>query len=396
MNKRVSITLSRQAFAHNVRAISSLTGDQSLALVIKSNAYGHGISQIASFAEELSAISFLCTAGISEALPLRKQGITKPILVLSYFEGDIKEAVIHGFHMSVSSLSQAQALSVAAQSVGTRVYIHVKIDTGMGRLGVLPADAVMTIKALSQLPLINVYGVFTHLCDTGHDDHAYSLQQLAAFDEVLEDLEAAGIKIPCTHAQSSSSLDLIPKRKYSFIRAGASLYGLWKNPNQQMLIKRRDPSFDLIPVIEWKAPIIQIKKVPSGSFIGYNRKFVTKRPTHLAIVPVGYFDGYTRALSNKGMAHFKGYRVPVIGIVSMNLTSFDVTDVPSVQVGDELILMGDYEGIRPHEIAHTASCITNEIATGINPVIERTIVPFHEKNTVEQPFTKIIAQPIIF
>ena len=218
---RTTLTLSRSAFNSNISHIANLTGCTSLAIVVKSNAYGHGILPIASLAQAHQEIGWLCTAGVQEALFLRAQGITKPILVLSYLEGNLEEAVIEGLHLAVCSWEDVQAITAAAQKVGKTAFIHVKIDTGMGRLGILANQAVRIVNEIMKLPSLKVYGVFTHLSNTGHADQDYSYRQLAQFDDVLDDLEAAGIAIPCTHALSSSSLHLKPKRKYSFMRVGA-------------------------------------------------------------------------------------------------------------------------------------------------------------------------------
>ncbi len=377
MMTRTTITLSREALTKNINAINALTGHRSLALVVKSNAYGLGIDQIASLADRHQGVSWICTAGISEALPLRNKGITKPLLVLSYLDGDLEEAIRRGIHLSVRSIKEAQALAVAAEKARSHAYVHVKIDTGMGRTGLLPDEALPIIHEMTKLPRVTVYGIFTHLSDTGHDTLSYCQMQLERFDTLLDELKAADIAIRCTHAQSSSSLNFRPRRSYSFIRAGASVYGLWKSPRQKKLIHAIDPTFDLEPVAQWRARIIQLKQLPAGASVGYQRTFTTQRPTVLALVPVGYSDGYPYALSNKGVALIGGQQVPVVGIVSMNITAFDVTDI-GAEIGDELILLGDGPGILPHEIAYAAGLITNQISTALHRSIKRRIVESHQ------------------
>ncbi len=375
---RTTITLSRRAFNTNVSKINDLTGYQALALVVKSNAYGHGIFEIASLAESHSEVSWICTAGMQEALFLREKGIKKPLLVLSYLDGSLEQAVRLGIHLVAASLGDAQAIAAAAQSVQMTAYVHVKVDTGMGRLGILADQAVQTIYEMTKLPFLKIYGVFTHLSHTGHADQDYSYRQLARFDEVLDDLGAAGIAISCTHALSSSSLHLKPKRTYSFMRVGASAYGLWKTTKQIQLLEEVDPSFKLTLVFEWKTSIIQVKQLPAGSNVGYQLTFTTQRPSTIAIVPIGYWDGYPHALSNKGVALLRGYQVPVVGIISMNLAAFDVTDVPGVRQGDELVLIGNAPMVRPYEVAQAAGQITNVLMTCVNSSINRNIVEEHQ------------------
>lgn len=374
---RTTITLSRGAFTSNISKIVNLTGMSSLALVVKSNAYGHGMLEIASLAQANPHVTWLCTAGIQEALLLRKKGATKPLLVMSYLEGSLEEAIIEGIHLVASSWEDAQAIASTAQKIGKTAFIHVKVDTGMGRLGIHADRTVALINEMTKLSHVVVYGVFTHLSHTGHADQAYSYQQLARFDDILDDLKAAGIVIECTHALSSSSLHLKPKRKYSFMRVGAAAFGLWKNPHQMQVVKEVDPEFSLTPILEWRTRCIQVKQLPTGSVVGYQLSFITTRPSVIALVPVGYWDGYPHALSNKGKAMINGHIVPVAGIVSMNLVAFDVTDVPDVKVGDEFILIGNASHLLPYEVAHIAGQITNVLMTCINGSIERTIVEQH-------------------
>ncbi len=377
MFTRTTITLSRAAFTANVNNINAVTGHKSLALVVKSNAYGHGMFQMAQMGQEHEGVSWLCIVGIEEALCLRKQGITMPLLVLSFLDGSIDEAIYHDIHLSVSSYEEALAVAAAAQRVGKKAYVHIKLDTGMGRMGFLP-DQVGELHKINKLSGIELYGIRTHLSDTGHADHSYSRKQLAEFDRVIDEAQSIGIQFTCTHVQSSSSLDLKPERDYSFVRVGASAFGLWKSEEQRLLLTSRYPGFDLRPVLEWRAKVVQLKQVPMGSYIGYKRTFKTTKPTRLAIAPIGYWDGFAYSQSNRGVALINNHQVSVVGIVSMNITAFDVTDVPEVKVGDELVLLGNAPSILPHEVAKRAGCITNEVTTLLESSMERTAVDDHQ------------------
>lgn len=377
MYTRTTITLSRSAFNHNISQINALTGHDGLALVIKSNAYGHGLLQIAQLGQAHPGVSSFCTVGLEEALQVRRAGITKPIISLSFLDGDSAQAISQDIQIGVSSYEEAVAVSAAAKQVGRTAKIHVKIDSGMGRMGFLPHEFLKALNALKRLPNLELYGIRTHLSDTGHTDLSYSTQQLALFNNLLDEVEAMGTIFTAIHAQSSSSLNLIPERRYSCVRIGASAYGLWKSEMQRKLLTDQHPGFSLRPILEWRTPIIQLKDVPAGSYIGYKRTFKTVRSTRLAIVPVGYWDGYPYGLSNKGVAYLKGYLVPVTGIISMNMTAFDVTDVPDVLVGDELVLIGIIPQILAHQVASAAGLITNEVTTHIHSSINRTIVEAH-------------------
>ena len=373
---RTHITLSRSAFNTNITRVNSFTGYSSLALVVKANSYGLGMIPLSLLADKHPGVSWLCTVGISEALTLRAAGITKSIVVLSYHDGSLEEAIKQDIHLAATSLQEAEAISVAAQKAGKAASIHIKIDSGMGRNGLLAHEALDIIHRMRHLPSLELYGIFTHLSDTGHADLSYSYLQLERFDRLLDDLEAAQIIIPCTHALSSSSLNLKPRRRYSFMRVGAAAYGLWKNPTQIELVNAIAP-LELIPVVEWKASITALKTIPAGEYVGYKRTFFTKEPTKLAMVPIGYSDGYPYALANKGKAYIRGHIIPVVGIVSMNIVAFDVSKVPDAQVGDEIILLGHSSPILPYEMAHDAGYITNLLMTGLHPAIERDVVEEH-------------------
>lgn len=373
-NYRTWIELSKDALFYNIAQLKKAAKGSDLALVLKSNAYGHGAQAIASLLDAHSDISWFCTAGLSEALSLRNQGIKKPLIALSYLDASCEDAVIQDIHCSVYTYEDAQRLSRAAQHVGKQVYVHIKIDTGMSRLGIFYDETVLFIKALQKLPNLVIYGIFTHLCDTSNPDQSFSHLQLKQFDTVLAALKEAHITIPCIHAQSSSGLCIVPQQPYTLVRAGASAYGIWKSPEHRKLLLQQCTELDLKPVMTWKTRIIQLKKVPEGSYVGYDRTYRTSRPTIIALAPIGYWEGYPRSLSNKGIGLINNMPAAILGIVSMNLTAFDVTDIPNVQTGNTIILLGNTSPITAQECAQRAGIITNEMVTHINPEIPRIII----------------------
>lgn len=377
MDTLTKIELSRSAFHSNIESIAHAAGPAKIALVVKSNSYGHGAREIVKIAEENKHISWYCTAGLSQAIDLKKEGTQKTVLALSFLDGNLEEAVALGIHIMVYTLQDALALNNAAQHVGKEAFIHIKIDTGMSRLGVLPEDALLFMRALQLLPHLTLYGLASHLSDTPNPDQSFSQQQLKSLEEVRGLCKSLGINFASIHAQSSSALAVPTENIYTHIRVGAAAYGIWKSEEHRDMVLKHHPSLNLQPVMRWKTKIIQIKKVPVGSYVGYDRTFVTKRPTILAVAPVGYWDGYPRSLSNKGHALIRNQLAPIAGIVSMNITTFDVTDIPDVALHDTIILLGDVPGIRAYEVAQTAKLIANEILTHINPSIERAIVEQH-------------------
>lgn len=367
------IELDKHAFSYNINQIKKIIGPTELAIVLKSNAYGHGIKEIACMSLEENHVKWLCTAGISEALILKKCGIKKPIIVLSFLDADLEEAINLDIHCPVYNIEDAYALSQAAQNINKQAFVHIKVDTGMSRLGISPEDIINFIRSVNKLPNIKVFGIFTHLCDTPNPDQRFSYQQLETFDKVLDVLENAGIHIPCTHAQSSSSLCIIPKRQYTLLRAGAAIYGVWKSDQHRNLILDKFPEYNLKPVLTWKTKVIQLKTISTGSTVGYDRTFTATKPMTIAVLPVGYWDGYNRGFSNNGVVIVNGQLAPVIGIVSMNLTIIDVTGIKNVQLGNEVILLGEYTQLTAQYCASKAKIITNELIVQLNSDIKRII-----------------------
>jgi alanine racemase len=373
ISSRTWIEIDKQAFDYNINNLKSCIGDTQIAIVLKSNAYGHDITTMAYLSDKSQYINYICTAGLSEAILLRKNNIKKPIIVLSYLDGDLKLAVINDIHCVIYDYETACILSNIAKKLNKIVNIHVKVDTGMSRLGILPEEVISFIKALQTLSNIYIYGIFTHLCDTSNSDKSFSLMQLERFDKVLDSLKKINITIECTHALSSSGLSVIPKRNYTLIRAGGALYGLCKSFEHLTLIKNNYPQFNIKPIITWKSNIIQIKDIPKNSYIGYNKSYQAKKSMRIAIIPVGYFDGLPRTLSNKGTVIIKNQEAPIVGIISMNLLSIDITHIPDATISDQVILMGSYNNINALNSAIKANTITNEIVARINSDIPRII-----------------------
>ncbi len=374
MHTQSFIELSSAAFTYNIHHIKQAAGDSQIALVLKSNAYGHGLRECALLAKQSPHVAWTCTASISEALLVHRIVPEKPILVLYYLDSSLEEALAKNIHLTVQTLEDAYALNNAAQGLGIKAFIHIKIDTGMSRLGIIPDEAFSFIMKIRSLSHIHLYGIHTHLGDTSNQNQSFSYLQLQRFDDLLATLESAGITLPCTHALSSSGLAIKPLRTYSMIRAGAFAYGIWKSERHKQLVLQRHPQFDLEPVLQWRAPIIALKTIKKGDVVGYDRTFIAERPTTLAIVPIGYADGYLRALSNKqGIALLNGKAISVAGLVSMNLTAFDVTDIPEVSTHDSILVLGGKGAASIPSCAQAAGTISNELAVSLNPAIQRII-----------------------
>ena len=394
---RTVIELNQDTFNQNVDQLASIKNFEQIALVIKSNAYGHGVKELSKFAQENEKINWLCTAGLAEAIELRNLGVTKSILVMSYFDSPLEIAAQLSIDCAVSSLDQAYLLNDAAVNTGKIISVHLKIDTGMGRIGILPGEALSLAQEITKLPGLKLVGAFTHLSHSAQPDSIFNYRQLDSFDKVLDDLEQNSIKILYSHAISSSGLHLKLKRKYTILRAGAACYGLIKSPTHYKAIRQRYPDFSINPILSWKTFITSIKTVPANWLISYDGQYRTKKPTKLAILPVGYWDGYPKELSNKGQVLIqKGHQLllaHVRGTVSMNLTIIDVTHIPDVKQGDTVLLLGSHNIIRPDISAQKAGLITNELMTSLNLILVRKII--NNTKTIEPQKTNLNAEASI-
>ncbi|MBA3751770.1 alanine racemase [Candidatus Dependentiae bacterium] len=388
MDRQSFIELNRSAFNHNIDHIKNAANGSQVALVLKANAYGHGLKELAAFAQSNQTVSWICTATLTEAFLVRNLVPEKPILVLSHSDSCLEKAISLSIHLTVYTIEDAYAISRAAQKTGRTASIHIKIDTGMGRLGFTPDEAPSFIQKVRLLPSIAVYGIYTHLCDTPNADQSFSYLQLQRFDDLLVSLESMGISIPCTHALSSSGLVIKPSRTYTFLRCGAFAYGNWKSESHRKLLLRDHPQLHLEPILRWKTPVIALKTIKKGDSVGYDRTFIAQRQTLLALTPIGYADGYPRALSNKkDVAVYNNHLLSVAGLVSMNITAFDVTHVPTIKLYDTITVLGGTENSSIYRCAQIAHTISNELSVHINSQFRRVI-------TEEQPLTEKATPPM--
>jgi alanine racemase len=364
------------AIAHNVRELRRLIGDKvQLMVAVKANAYGHGAVEVARAALE-SGADQLGVARVEEGVALRRAGIEAPILILGYTPPDnASDLIEHRLMPTVYALESARAFSAAATAVNRSIAFHIKVDSGMGRLGV-PCDAlqldisqqpVAAIKAILQLPGLDFQGLCTHFATADHGDKTFAHRQFSRFQALVADLKAAGIAIPIKHAANSGAIIDMPETHLDMVRAGISLYGL--APSGEVDLGR----IDLRPALALKARIIHLKTVPAGTRISYGGTWTSPSATTIATIPVGYGDGYNRRLSNRGQMLVKGKRTPVVGRVCMDLTMLDVGHIDDVKVGDEAVLIGRQgeEEISADEIAELLGTINYEVVTALMARVER-------------------------
>ena len=360
-------TVDLNALTHNYQEMARRIGDRKVLAVVKAQAYGHGAIPVSRRLVELG-IHMLGVALVEEGRDLRDAGITAPILVMApVFPGQAEVIVNAKLTPVVYTLGVARALSDAVAGMGRTLGVHVKIDTGMGRIGLSPEEAVDFVVAVGKLPGLAIEGLMTHFADADLRDKAFARAQMDRFESLIRSLEAKGITIPLRHAANSAAVLEYDRALLTMVRPGLMLYGY--NPLESRV------SADLRPVLSLVTRVAFLKRVPAGVPISYGRTFVTNRESLIATIPLGYADGYSRGLSNKGEAIVRGARVPVAGRVCMDMTMLDVTDVPGVAEGDEVVLIGEQgnERITADDIAARTGTIAYEVLCGISCRVPRVI-----------------------
>lgn len=357
------------AIAHNTREIKKLTGSKvEMMGVVKADAYGHGVLEVVRTLLD-NGVTQLAVSMLDEAIQIRKMGIDVPILVLNYTDPARADEIIHNrVTQTVFSTDLAQALSAAAVRLGKDVRIHVKVDTGMTRVGFIPGyNAVRNIMEISRLPGIILEGIFTHFASADESDKSYTLMQFERFMNLCTELIRAGIHIPVKHVCNSAGILQYPEMHLDIVRPGIILYGLY--PSREVAGK-----IDLRPAMTLKANVIFVKDVDKDTYVSYGRTFRTDRKSRIATIPIGYADGYTRLMSNKGRMLVNGEYAPVIGRICMDQCMLDVTDLKhDVHVGDEVVIFGRQNGscISVDEIADQVGTINYELVCIIGKRIPR-------------------------
>jgi alanine racemase len=355
--------------AHNMRETRRVTPKETLIMVaVKADGYGHGAPEAAEVFLENGA-DRLCTATLDEAVQLRRLGFTAPILCLGYVpEYLYGVALEYGVGVTVYRLDHARALREAATGMGVEAVAHVKLDTGMGRLGFRISEATVDeVAEVSGLNGVNLEGVFTHFAVADEADKGYTRMQFTRFMDVVDALEARGVEIPLKHVSNSAAIIDFPEYSLDMVRPGIMLYGFYPSPHVD------HGRVSLRPAMTLKAKASHVKEVPESAGISYGLTYKTGRRSVIATVPVGYADGYSRRLSNLGWVAVEGARAPIVGRVCMDQCMVDVTDIPGVSVGDVVTLMGDGSGGSPHveEVAAWMGTITHEVTCGVSRRVPR-------------------------
>ncbi|MDO8621909.1 MAG: alanine racemase [bacterium] len=381
MSARSWVEISKEALRENVRTLRAIIGSEHVfCAVVKANAYGHGIREVASIIARDRAFKagWFGVDSLGEAATLRDGGIRQPILILGYVPiADARAVVRAGARVTVAMPETARAIAAAARSLRRTVPVHVKVETGTQRQGVTARELPAFIRLIERSRGLAMEGISTHLADvedTGPD--GFARLQLGRFDRAVAIAERIIGRRLLRHASASAGGMLLPDGRFDLVRTGIALYGLWPSQRVQDVMERRDRSVRLQPALIWKTIVGPTHDVPMGAPVSYGRTERVRRRTRIAVLPVGYWDGYDRKLSSVGQVLVRGRRCKVIGRVCMNMIMVDVTDVPRIRLEDEVVLIGRQgrEEVTADELAGKIGTINYEVVTRINPTLPRRVV----------------------
>lgn len=366
---RVYAAIDLDAVCHNISEIKKLVGpDTKIMPVIKADGYGHGAVPVAKALNKIGVDGF-AVAIIEEGIALRKQGITKPILILGYTsEYQYASLIQHEIEQTVFSYEMAEAISKFAVTMKKEARIHIKVDTGMNRIGFKPTEeSVGQVQRIQKLPNIKIQGIFTHFACADEEDKTSARYQKELFDQFVSKIEEKGIEIPVKHVSNSAAIMDLRECRMDMVRSGIITYGLY--PSEEV----DKSAIDLKPALSLISHVIHVKEVGPGEGVSYGSTFVTDRKTRIATIPVGYADGYPRALSSRGRVIIRGQYAPIIGRICMDQFMVDVTDIEGVSVMDRVTLVGTEgdKNISVEEAADLAGSFNYEFVCGIGKRVPR-------------------------
>lgn len=372
LRPRVVAEVNINAIKHNYREIRAhVPNEVEVMAIVKADGYGHGSKQVAKLLQE-EGVNRFAVAIVKEGEELRASGITSPILVLGYTpRADIKALIENDLTQTVFSYEMAKTISDEAVKLGKTVNVHIKVDTGMGRIGFLSCpQSIEEVKMIATLPHLNLEGIFTHFSTADEEDITYTKKQWDIFEGFLTELRAVGIEIPVIHAANSAAIMCHSYADLNVVRPGIILYGYYPSTYLQGKV------LDLEPAMTLKTQVVHVKELPEGSYVGYGRKFYTEGKTKIATIPVGYADGYSRNLGNKGRVLIRGQFAPIVGNICMDQFMVDVTNIKGVSLEDEVVLFGKQGNneIPVEEIASLLGTINYEIVCMIGKRVPRIYV----------------------
>ena len=375
------IELSRSSLRQNIRSLARLAGDRILSVCVKSNAYGHGLDAITRMLCDFTEIEYLTVHSLDEAAAVRDAGWDRRIMVLGPVPSGQAEAVfVHDLDPVIFDSKALTKYGSLSNRLKRPLRTHLKLETGTGRQGITDKELPQFARIYKKYPYLKKpYGASMHFANIEDTTrHSFAEHQLDRFHRMVTLMSNLGIKPVLRHTASSAALILFDNTRFDLVRPGIAAYGHWPSKETYLSYRLLGGENDLFkPVMTWKTRVTQLKQLPADSFIGYGCTYRTTSPTRLAVIPVGYFDGYDRKLSNVSYVLIKGKRAPVRGRICMNLTMVDVSDISGVKVGDEVTLIGQdgKEALTVEQIAGWVGTINYEILARLQPSIARMIVP---------------------
>lgn len=368
------IELSASALRHNYQQVAALVAPAQVMAVLKADAYGHGLLQVAESLKDEAVLYGVDR--IEEGIQLREVGVEAEIVVLGFSEAtDLPQAKKYRLDLAISSLEALEQLHFTTQENGERLYIHLEVETGLYRLGIPPEDFPRTIAFLqAHSASIQVRGLFTHFANVEEElDGGFPVLQQQRFQSAVQTFTDAGIRPPQLHMACSAAGLVFGASHFNLVRLGISLYGLWSSELvEERSRTRTDVKIVLEPVLSWKTKIAQVKSVAANETVGYGKTQTLTRASKIAVLPIGYYDGYPRALSSVGNVLIRNTLCPIVGRICMNMCMVDVTDLSQVVTGDEVTLIGS--GIPAETVAALAGTLHYELIARLSASIPRRLV----------------------
>lgn len=377
MTDRITkVVVNTDNYRRNLNVIRSLIpATTKIMTVLKANAYGHGIVALANTANKWGT-DYIGVASLGEACQIQKAGISTPCLILSYLDIDsIPEAIAAKVSVTAMDDDFISALQHQAEQTGTIVNVHLKIDTGMHRAGCDPQDTLRLAKQITESSHLRLEGVFTHLAESPNPQQDFTNTQLHRFTQCISELQAAGIMPPLIHCANSAAIVAHPSSHFTMVRPGLLSYGL--NP-----LPPEHPKYDFInthfaPTLSVVSKIAFIRRLVPGEAVGYDRRWTARRPSVVALVPIGFGDGYRRTPYGAKHMLVDGHKAPIVGTISMDQTTIDITDIPDVRVDDEVVILGSQKdnSITADDIATSYQTINDEVVAALSDRLERQYLP---------------------
>lgn len=373
------INISRSAVRGNITNLKSLlSGGSKFFAVVKANAYGHGVKQIFQAADDL--VDGYAVHSLEEAETVKNTGTSKPILILGYIPlENLEKPIREGFHFIIYNQQTFTKISEISSKLGIKPLYHIKIETGTGRQGVMEDDIQWYIDSIKKngIPPAGVSTHFANIEDT--TKHSYAMYQLQKFNEITDRFKTSGIEIPMRHTACSAAALLFPNAHFEMVRTGISMYGYWPSKETYLSFLQKYPERTngfLKPALSWFTRINQIKNMPKGSFVGYGLSYKTTYDSKIAILPIGYYDGYDRGLSNNAYMLAGGERAPVRGRICMNISMIEITHIPDLKIEDEVAIIGrqNSDEITADDLASAINTINYEILCRIGEHIPRYLI----------------------